>query len=87
MVNGVGNFGLFFEFALVATFLYVPFINIGLSTRGIAFPHFAVPSFSFYIAIFFYDELRKLMLRKGFEKDPETGRMRQKGWIVQNAYY
>jgi len=87
MVNGVGNFGLFFEFALVATFLYVPFINIGLSTRGIAFPHFAVPSFSFYIAIFFYDELRKLMLRKGFEKDPETGRMRQKGWIVQNTYY
>lgn len=33
MINPVGNFGLFFEFALVATFLYVPFINVGLTTR------------------------------------------------------
>ena len=87
MINGVGNFGLFFEFALVATFLYIPFINIALTTRQIAFPHFAVPSMSFYIAIFFYDELRKIMLRKGLVKDERTGRMRQKGWIVQNTYY
>merc|ERR1712194_271739 len=63
-INNFGNFGLFFETALVAILLYVPFLNVALGTRQIAFPHFAVPSFSFYIAIFFYDELRKIGLDK-----------------------
>ena len=68
MINPIGNFGLFFEFALVAGLLYAKPLNIALSTRQIAFPHFAVPSFSFYISIFFYDELRKIFLRRGMEK-------------------
>jgi len=85
MVNTMGNFGLFFETALVAILLYVPQLNIALGTRQIAFPHFAVPSFSFYVAIFFYDELRKIWLRSGMVR--EGGRLRLKGWIVQNTYY
>lgn len=80
MVNTFGNFGLFFETALVAILLYVPFLNVALGTRQIAFPHFAVPSFSFYIAIFFYDELRKMWLREGMVR--EAGRLKLKGWIV-----
>ena len=40
---------------------------------------------SFYIAIFFYDEIRKFFLRLGMVK--EGGRLRLKGWIVQNTYY
>merc|ERR1712194_421130 len=70
---------------LVAILLYVPFLNVALGTRQIAFPHFAVPSFSFYIAIFFYDELRKMWLRQGMVR--EAGRLKLKGWIVQNTYY
>jgi len=85
MVNNFGNFGLFFETALVAILCYVPFLNVALGTRQIPFPHFAVPSFSFYCAIFFYDEMRKIWLRNGMVR--EEGRLRLKGWIVQNTYY
>lgn len=85
MINKMGNFGLFFETALVACLLYVPFLNVALGTRQIPFAHFAVPSFSFYCAIFFYDELRKLWLRSGMVR--EQGRLKLKGWIVQNTYY
>jgi len=85
MINRMGNFGLFFETALVALLLYVPFLNVALGTRQIPFAHFAVPSFSFYCAIFFYDELRKLWLRSGMVR--EQGRLKLRGWIVQNTYY
>jgi len=85
MVNNFGNFGLFFETALVAILCYVPFLNVALGTRQIPFAHFAVPSFSFYCAIFFYDEMRKIWLRNGMVR--EEGRLRLKGWIVQNTYY
>jgi len=80
MVNHFGNFGLFFETALVAILLYVPPLNVALGTRMIAFPHFAVPSFSFFTSIFFYDELRKIWLRNGMVR--VDGRLRLKGWIV-----
>jgi sodium/potassium-transporting ATPase subunit alpha len=85
MINNFGNFGLFFETALVAILLYVPFLNVALGTRQIPFAHFAVPSFSFYVAIFFYDEMRKIWLRNGMVR--EAGRLKLKGWIVQNTYY
>jgi hypothetical protein len=80
MVNTFGNFGLFFETALVAILLYVPPLNVALGTRMIAFPHFCVPSFSFFTSIFFYDELRKIWLRNGMIR--EDGRLRLRGWIV-----
>ena len=85
MINVFGNFGLFFETALVAILLYVPGLNIALGTRQIPPAHFAVPSFSFFTAIFFYDELRKIWLRGGMVRD--QGRLKLKGWIVQNTYY
>jgi len=85
MVNNFGNFGLFFETALVAVLLYVPFLNVALGTRPIAFAHFGVPSFSFYVAIFFYDELRKIWLRGGMTRT--EGKLKLTGWIVQNTYY
>lgn len=85
MINNFGNFGLFFETILVAVLCYVPPLNVGLGTRPIAFPHFAVPSFSFYVAIFFYDEMRKIWLRQGMERI--DGVLKLRGWIVQNTYY
>lgn len=91
MINKFGNFGLFFETALVAALSYVPAFNIGLGTRHVASPHFAIPSFSFFAVIMFYDEFRKNMLRAGMatEIDPKTGleRKRYVGWIAQNTYY
>ena len=85
MINVMGNFGLFFETALVAILLYIPALNIGLGTRQIPPAHFAVPSFSFFTAIFFYDELRKIWLRDGMVR--EHGRLKLKGWITRNTYY
>jgi sodium/potassium-transporting ATPase subunit alpha len=91
MINGFGNFGIFFETALVAILAYVMPFNIGLGTRHVASPHFAVPSFSFFVVIMFYDELRKNMLRGGVERvlDKNTGLETVKfvGWIAQNTYY
>merc|ERR1712166_42746 len=77
MVNHFGNFGLFFETALVAILLYVPFLNVALGTRPIPF--------SFFVAIFFYDELRKIWLRNGMTR--ANGQLKLTGWIVQNTYY
>jgi hypothetical protein len=85
MINTMGNFGLFFETALVALLLYIPALNIGLGTRQIPPAHFATPSFSFFVAIFFYDELRKIWLRDGMVR--EGGRLKLKGWITRNTYY
>merc|ERR1712167_481319 len=85
MINHFGNFGLFFETALVAILLYVPFLNVALGTRPIPFAHFAVPSFSFFVAIFFYDELRKIWLRNGMTRGQGSSSLT--GWIVQNTYY
>lgn len=68
MVNNNSNFALFFETALVAILCYVPQLGVPLGTRQIAFPHFAVPSFSFFAVIMAYDELRKIFLRRGIRK-------------------
>jgi len=85
MNNSFGNFGLFSETALVAFLCYTPGCNYVFQTRQIPFAHFAIPSFSFYVAIFFYDELRKIWLRGGMKR--ENGRLKLDGWIVQNTYY
>jgi hypothetical protein len=86
MKNYLGNFGLFFEFLLVAFLIYLPLLNIILGTRMIPFPHFAVPSLSFFVTVLFYDELRKLWLRSGIGQD-DHGKTKLKGWIVQNTFY
>jgi sodium/potassium-transporting ATPase subunit alpha len=87
MINQNANFGLFFETTLVAILCYVPFINIPLGTRPIAFPHFAVPSMSFFTVIMFYDEFRKVMVRKGQVFSPLDKRIKQDGWFTQNTLY
>jgi hypothetical protein len=85
MINNIGNFGLCFETVLVAILCYTPVLNLYLGTRQIPPPHFLIPSFSWFVVIFFYDELRKLYIRLGMVK--ENGKMRQKGWVCQNTYY
>lgn len=85
MINKHANFGLLFETTLVALLSYIPFLNLVLGTRQIAFPHFAVPSFSFFAVIMAYDELRKIYLRNGM-KPSKTGRIKYEGWVVRNTY-
>ena len=83
MKNNLANFGLCFELTLVSILWYVPYINIALSTRMIATPHFSWMAMPFFIVIFFYDEARKFFVRLGI--DPETRRLT--GWVSQNTYY
>lgn len=80
MNNQVGNFGLVFETVLVAILTYAPWLNLALGTRQLPFPHFLVPAFGFYVAIFMYDELRKLWIRQGMIK--ENGKTKLIGWTA-----
>jgi hypothetical protein len=85
MTNHFGNFGLAFETALCGCMAYIIPLNIGLGTRQLACPHFMVPCFSFFAAVFFYDEIRKIYLRNGMKRI--DGKLKFKGWVVQNTYY
>lgn len=87
MVNNRAIFGLFFETTLVAILCYVPFLNVPLGTRQIAIPHFAVPSFSFFVIIMTYDELRKIFLRDGTKVSKYDRRAKYDGWVVRNTFY
>jgi len=87
MVNGNMIFGLFFETALVAILSYVPFLNLVLGTRSVALPHFGVPTFSFFVVIISYDELRKIYVRDGMKRERGSNRVKLNGWVVRNTYY
>lgn len=87
MINNRSNFALFFETTLVALLCYLPFINAPLGTRMIAFPHFAIPSFSFFAVIIFYDESRKVLVRQGQTISTLDQRMKIDGWVAQNTLY
>jgi hypothetical protein len=51
--------------------LYIPFLNEGLMTRPIAFPHFMIPALSFHVVSNCFDETRKLLIRRGMIKIKE----------------
>jgi hypothetical protein len=82
----MANFSLFFETALIIFLSYVPPLETGLGTRAVACAHFAVPCFSFYSIIFFFDEVRKIFLRKGTDKS-QKGKVRYPGWIARNTFW
>ena len=87
MFNWYSDCALVFETALVAALSYIKLLNLLLGTRMIAFPHFAIPSFSYFTIIMFYDEFRKVLLRNGMVVSRTTGRTKMDGWIVRNTYY
>jgi len=84
--NMWGNFGFFSETALILFVTYVPFMNIGLQTRPVAFPHLGVPIWPWVITLFLYDELRKVFVRMGMKKDA-YGQVKFEGWVARNTYY
>lgn len=84
--NMWGNFGFFSETALILFVTYVPFMNIGLQTRAVAFPHLGVPIWPWVVTLFLYDELRKIFVRMGMQKT-ESGQIKFTGWVARNTYY
>jgi hypothetical protein len=87
MNNWQMNFGIFFETALVSAIVYVPFLNVAFETRPLACPHMFIPGMSFTTLLFFFDEVRKIYLRQGIDKNRRTGRQEMNGWVVRNTYW
>lgn len=85
MLNSVGNASLVQDFLFMVVILYLPFLNVALFTRPIAFPHFMVPAGSFHVVLICFDELRKILIRRGMIKIKE--RQKMIGWFAQNTYY
>jgi L-lactate permease len=65
---------------------YAPFMNLIFETRMVAFPHLGVPVWPWVSTLWLYDEMRKLYVRKGREKQA-TGQVKLTGWVARNTYY
>jgi sodium/potassium-transporting ATPase subunit alpha len=83
----VSSFSIAFETAVAIILVYVPGVNTVLMTRPVPPAHCIVPAFSFFVLMYFYDELRKIYLRSGIVKDKVTGRITYTGWVARNTYY
>lgn len=86
MVNIGGNLSIVFIGLLQVALTYIPFLNYAFGTRKLAFPHFALPAFTWLVTVFFYDEVRKIWVRAGTTKT-EDGKVKYTGWIARNTYY
>lgn len=87
MINNQANFGLFFETALIVIIVYIPWIGNILGTRMLAFPHFMVPGLIWFTIIVFFDEVRKIHVRRGIRKDSKTGTTFYDGWFARNTIW
>lgn len=75
MMNHHMTFGLFFETALAALLCYTPGLDKGLRMYPLRWTWW-IPAMPFSVAIFIYDEIRKLMIRR------YPG-----GWVEIETYY
>jgi hypothetical protein len=67
--------------------VYLPWVGIVLGSRMLAFPHFMVPSLIWFSVILFYDEVRKIFIRRGLRKDKKSGVIYYDGWLARNTIY
>jgi hypothetical protein len=63
----MANIGYIVEFTFAVFLIYIEPINKALNIRSIASPHFAIPGMIFGSFIFFFDEGRRIMVRRGIE--------------------
>ena len=84
--NGAANFGLFTEVVLIIVISYVRPFEIGLGTRAVASPHFMVPTFSYYLLYFLWDEVRKIYVRAGTDRS-NKGYIKYTNWIARNTFW
>ena len=83
--NKMGNWAIFCPLIILTILVYTPGIQLAFGTRPLARPHFNIPRFMYYPIIFFYDEVRKIYVRKGIVKEKNV--LKYKGWIARNTYY
>ena len=70
---------------LVIFLCYFKWLNAALGTRMLAFPHFAVPAFPFFMMIIVYDEVRRFYIRSGLKHSMMDGRLYAEGWVALNS--
>jgi len=75
MMNHQMTFGMFFETTLAAFLCYTPGLDKGLRMYPIRFTWW-LPAIPFSLAIFIYDEIRKLLIRRY-----------PRGWVENETYY
>jgi len=71
---------------LILLISYAPPFEVGLGTRAVACAHFMVPTFSYFAICFFWDETRKIFLRRGIDRSVK-GRIRYTGWMARNTFW
>ena len=81
----MGNIAIFCPLIILTILVYTPGIQLAFGTRPLASPHFNIPGFMYFPIIFFYDEVRKIYVRKGIVKEGNV--LKFKGWIARNTYY
>jgi len=86
MVNHHLTFSLIVEIVVGALLSYVYFLNVAFNTRAIPPAYFAVPAFCNFVKILFYDEMRKIFVRRGTFIN-EAGRIKYSGWMARNTYW
>ena len=64
----------------------VKFLNVAFNTRAIPPAYFAVPALCNFVKILFYDEMRKILVRKGTIMTA-AGRIKYTGWMARNTYW
>jgi hypothetical protein len=79
--NSVGNFAVASETALIILISYIEPLEAALGTRACACAHFFVPTFSYYLLYFFWDEVRKILVRKGIDNS-EKGKVKYTNWVA-----
>jgi len=84
--NPASNFALASEVALILLISYIRPLEVGLGTRAVASPHFMVPSFTYYMLYFIWDEARRIYVRSGTDKS-QPGRIRYTNWIARNTFW
>jgi len=74
------------EVCLIVAISYLRPLEIGLGTRASATPHFMVPSFTYFLLYFIWDEARKVFVRSGTDKS-ESGKIKYTNWIARNTFW
>ncbi|CDW80621.1 k antiporter p-type alpha subunit family protein [Stylonychia lemnae] len=84
LINSVQWQGFIFELSLAILICYAKPFEIGLGGRQLASPHFGIPAMSFFMIIVFYDEVRKILVRKGIDTSIK-GKIKLNGWMARNT--
>jgi hypothetical protein len=79
--------GVIYGTALITAIIYVPFLNIAFNSRPVASSHFIVPACSFTFLIIMFDEIRKVFVREGIQRNRKTGAPEFNGWVTRNTLY